>query len=710
MSGNHWLDWVILTVSIFNTMLLTWLGVTVWLHAERRSRGVLAGVVGLLVGALFFISHSALVSRPLFPFTAATDFWWHAGWGPVIVAPLAWYMIMLWYTGYWEARESALHRRHRVWLVAAVVLAVIMLLLLLAGNPLPDLEKSAAARMDEYAGGTGLNVPLLIFGYPLYIMLCIGLALDALLRPGPSARFMGDQARGRARPWLAAASLALMVVSFLVGFVLFWLFQQFILRQSLTVPVELVTRLAWYDLLIAALIGLAVLLLGQAIVSYEIFTGHSLPRRGLLRQWQNTIILAVDVSAVVAAILIFDLPAIYGLLLTVLMLTVFYALFGWRTFTEREQLTGKLRPFVTSQRLYDQLLDDQPGPAANAASPAFAALCGEVLEARQACLLPLGPLAPLAGPPLFYPAGDGRPLPDVNAISARFDSPQTLGAALDPAENRGFAWAVPLWSERGQIGLLLLGEKQDGGYYSQEEMEIARASGERLVDANASAEIARRLILLQRQRLAESQVLDRQTRRVLHDDVLPLLHSALLSLNSGEGRAATPAATEALTQAHREISNLLRDIPPASSPEVARLGLLGALRQALSGEFPGAFDSVDWQVSDPAKAAADALRPLPAQVMFYAAREAVRNAARYGRARPGAPLKLTLRLAWQDGLLLQIEDSGGSLETGAVEPSGSGHGLALHSTMMAVAGGTLTLESQPGAFTRVSLHLPPGAC
>ncbi|HEY9089435.1 MAG TPA: ATP-binding protein, partial [Anaerolineaceae bacterium] len=80
------------------------------------------------------------------------------------------------------------------------------------------------------------------------------------------------------------------------------------------------------------------------------------------------------------------------------------------------------------------------------------------------------------------------------------------------------------------------------------------------------------------------------------------------------------------------------------------------------------------------------------------------------RARPGAPLKLTLRLAWQDGLLLQIEDSGGSLETGAVEPSGSGHGLALHSTMMAVAGGTLTLESQPGAFTRVSLHLPPGAC
>jgi signal transduction histidine kinase len=285
-----------------------------------------------------------------------------------------------------------------------------------------------------------------------------------------------------------------------------------------------------------------------------------------------------------------------------------------------------------------------------------------------------------------------------------------LAIALDPRETAGFAWAVPLWSERGQIGLLLLGEKSDGGFYSQEEMEIARASGERLVDAAAGAEIARRLIVLQRERLAESQVLDRQTRRVLHDDVLPLLHTALLSLNRGGG-AATPEASQALTQAHREISNLLRDIPPSSSPEVARLGLLGALQQMVNGEFSGAFDRVEWQVDESSGAAAKGLRPLPAQVLYYAAREAVRNAARYGRQLHGAPLVLKIALAWQDGLLLQVQDNGGSYpSSGAAQTAGSGQGLALHSTMMAVVGGTLTLESQPGVMTRVSLFLPPGAC
>jgi hypothetical protein len=91
---------------------------------------------------------------------------------------------------------------------------------------------------------------------------------------------------------------------------------------------------------------------------------------------------------------------------------------------------------------------------------------------------------------------------------------------------------VPLWGERGLIGALLLGERRDGGLYSQEEIEIARAGGERLIDAQASAEMARRLMEIQRQRLAESQVIDRRTRRVLHDDVLPRLHTAMLLLQS----------------------------------------------------------------------------------------------------------------------------------------------------------------------------------
>ena len=38
--------------------------------------------------------------------------------------------------------------------------------------------------------------------------------------------------------------------------------------------------------------------------------------------------------------------------------------------------------------------------------------------------------------------------------------------------------------------------------------------------------------------------------------------------------------------------------------------------------------------------------------------------------------------------------------------AGNGQGVALHSMMMAVIGGTLTVESVPNAYTRVTLTLP----
>ena len=95
---------------------------------------------------------------------------------------------------------------------------------------------------------------------------------------------------------------------------------------------------------------------------------------------------------------------------------------------------------------------------------------------------------------------------------------------------------------------------------------------------------------------------------------------------------------------------------------------------------------------------------------MYAAREAIRNAARYGRnGNAGRPLHLAVSVCWRDGLEIAIEDDGVGL--GAAEPSGvgSGQGLALHTTMMAIVGGTLTAESVPGSYTRVSLALPQSA-
>jgi signal transduction histidine kinase len=165
-----------------------------------------------------------------------------------------------------------------------------------------------------------------------------------------------------------------------------------------------------------------------------------------------------------------------------------------------------------------------------------------------------------------------------------------------------------------------------------------------------------------------------------------------------------------------------------------------ALRKAVEEDFAGAFDSVEWQVDPAVTDALSDISPLSAEVVFYAAREAIRNAARYGRDNPARPLHLRVAVMWRGGLEILVEDDGVGLPLGAqAEPAsaptnghtsngatgstqppdespaplngsagGSGQGLALHSTMMAVVGGSLSTESVPGEYTRVVLSLPVG--
>jgi signal transduction histidine kinase len=520
---------------------------------------------------------------------------------------------------------------------------------------------------------------------------------------------MGDLARQRARPWLVAASLALLLSSLLVAGAVLWIVLQIRQFARSGVYTPLLVTVARLDLLIASLISLATLALGQAVVSYEVFAGKTLPRRGLRRYWRNAIILAAGFGLLVGWSLTYQLRAVYSLLLSTVLMTMFYALLSWRSYVERERYIAHLRPFVSSQRLYERLLSPSAPPELDATRP-FRALCGDVLGTRLAYLAAVGPLAPLAGPPLAYPFTAPTPLPPLAELIAQFSSPQAMCAPLDPSRYGGATWAVPLWSERGLIGLLLLGEKLDGGLYTQEEIEIARASGERLIDTQASAEMARRLMALQRQRLAQGQVLDRRARRALHDDVLPRLHAAMLALSGrktdDKGRnvegGEDPLAL--LGDVHRLISDLLRDMPTATAPQVARLGLVGALRQAVDEELAGAFDALNWYIEPGVEQKTRRIPSLTAEVLFYAAREAVRNAARHGRDETAArPLRLDVALNWREGLYILVEDNGAGIGTGATS---EGQGLALHSTMMAVVGGSLALESVPGVYTRVSLTLP----
>jgi signal transduction histidine kinase len=476
-----------------------------------------------------------------------------------------------------------------------------------------------------------------------------------------------------------------------------------------------------FDALISALLAIAIVLIGRAIVSYEIFTGKALPRGGLSRYWQRSLVLAGGYGALMGLSLslpgIREIDSVYRLLLATLLMTLFYALLGWRSYADRERSMADLRPFVASQRLYERMLRPAAPPEVDVAMP-FRALCEDVLGARVAYLAALGPLAPLVGPTALSGSAGAVSEQTIHALASRFSSPEVICVPLAGEHYAGAVWAVPLWSERGLIGVLLLGNKRDGGLYTQEEIEIARATGERLIDTRASAEMARRLMTLQRQRLAESQVVDRRTRRVLHDDVLPQLHTIILQIADCGLQSADSANLQStidnlqsqIADVHRQIANLLHAMPATAAPELARLGLIDALRQSIDGEFSSAFDGVSWHVEPAAAEAARAVPALTAEVVFYAAREAVRNAARYGRNGEAArALHLKVAVAWRDGLEMAIEDDGVGLGVATVATQGSGHGLGLHGTLMSVVGGTLTTESEPGVFTRISLALPAWA-
>lgn len=691
--------WAVITVSLTNTILLFWLGFMVLLNAERRTWGVWVIGAGLLTGGVFFVSHTVILALNPASLDGLMSLWWYLGLGAVVTLPFAWYTVILWYAGFWEGRDSALWRRHRIWYAVDVPLTAALWGLLLFANPFPTYAQ--ALRLEIVATPSILGIPLLVLLFPVVVVWSFGWSMDALRRPGPTRRMMGDIARRRAQPWLLATS----AIMLLVGGMVAWVMLRVVLNAGSTeyMRVDEIIRIANSDLAIAGLITAAVLCLGQAVARYEVFTGKTLPQQRFMRHWRDAVLLAFGFGGVMSATVILNLHPIYGVLIMALIVTLFYALFSRESYVERARYIEHLRPFVSSQRLYEHMTGGALPTGFDVSMPFFA-LCDEVLGARSAALVPVGAVAPLIGQPITFPA-DVKPPPLLDLLErgsplASVTTPQTMCVAVDAGVYGGASWAVPLWSERGLIGVLLLGEKRNGSLYTQEEIEIARTSGERLIDMQASAEMSRRLMAIQRERLAQNQVVDRRTRRTLHDDVLPRLHATMLTLPP-----EAVGVVEQLGEIHHQIADLLRELPTPAAPEVAQLGLIPALRRALEGELVGAFDRVTWQIEPGAEAEVNDIPLLTAEVLYYAAREAVRNAAVYGR-HPQRPLNLGIRIAARDGLVIAVEDNGVGVARTDGSPAGSGHGLALHSTMMAVVGGSLTVESAPDQFTRVLLTLP----
>jgi signal transduction histidine kinase len=191
--------------------------------------------------------------------------------------------------------------------------------------------------------------------------------------------------------------------------------------------------------------------------------------------------------------------------------------------------------------------------------------------------------------------------------------------------------------------------------------------------------------------------------RDLHDSIKQQIFSISVSAAGVQARwdsdpdgakAALADVRKSAQEAMVEMRAMLQQLAPAP---LEKVGLAQAVRDQCEalGYRSGAEVRCTMGELPP-----DAQFPPGAQeALFRIAQEALTNIARHARA---AHVSLELS-ANADGITLHIDDDGQGFDTQA---SVQGMGLANMRARAAAIGGTLTLESQPAAGTRLRLYVP----
>lgn len=282
-------------------------------------------------------------------------------------------------------------------------------------------------------------------------------------------------------------------------------------------------------------------------------------------------------------------------------------------------------------------------------------------------------------------------------------------------------WVLPIHDELGPVAKLYLGPRQDGAMFTDEDMELAHACGQRILDTMRDHEAMLAVSGLLRRRIVDVKLLDAQQRRVLHDEILPQMHLALLRLETlrpviaeDDQHVTTPRSAAALDEAvatisdaHRRLAAMMRATTPGAPHRLERDGMIHAIRTMIELDFRQAFDEVRWDVtSETARYIDDNVPPAIAELIFAAVQEALRNAARHGRGSDvHRHLSVTVRASCNPHLEVLVADDGiGIVSTSST--TGTGGGLLTHSALLAIAGGSLTVKSSPGEGVVLRILLP----
>ncbi|GCE16925.1 hypothetical protein [Dictyobacter kobayashii] len=662
------LQTVSLALSIFNLIAFLWLAFTVWLNGDRRSMIARVGVVGLGLAALFFFIHALLISGPLSKTTGgpiSTDFLWHLVWFPAVGVPYIWFVIGLYYASF---LNNKWRRRRPYLLVSSAVLGCSVLLILLFNQSTFTFKETLLllAYGKDIDGGLpgSLSLPLLVLPIFLaYVTFCVigpwftparvGRLLNALWRFGimrartRSLRrslvdaFWDDQidvgnldepilSWHLARPVLLLAALLMVCLTLSLGVLGVWSMINWVKVQetgaqpaiSFTDPNTIPANLIMLDIYATGCVALIVLLIGYSIVRHGILIERPLARRGFFEQWRGIVIVAATIALFISFLMLITHSSLGSLLLITIIATGTYALFTWSSYTAHDRYVSLLGPFLRSTSVRHWLNTDLQKTEQNMEA-LFFHLCKEVLEVRCARLVVLtGPVRRSFSYrwSIVDPAGNTDELGSsvVNEhILSDGHGPQTLRSDLHAYRIRVLlhglpviCWVLPIYDELGLVAKLYLGPRQDGGAFTNEDMDLAQACGQRILDTLRDHEAMLAVAGLLRRRVVDVKLLGAQQRRVLHDETLPMLHLALLRLETVRSlhhqdtesperfEQVLHEAIGSISSVHRQLASMMRAMSTGAPHRLERDGMMTAIHTMLEQDFQHAFDVVEWKVSE----------------------------------------------------------------------------------------------------------------
>jgi signal transduction histidine kinase len=786
----HLLQTLILALSIFNLVSFLWLAATVWLNGDRRTSIARLGVVGLGCSAFFFSIHALIIAGSLVQSAelVAQDFLWRLIWLPAISVPYIWFAIGLHYAALINANW---HKRRPFLLISSGVLGLLILLLLIVYRAtftfVGTLRMLAYGDLfeDRGDGPFSLSVWLPIL-FLFYVTFCaigpwftpgrIVRVVRAIWgyiatprpieRPAPSLRrtladaFWDDPTEVElleepvlswhlARPGLFLSAMLMVGLTTSLGILGIWSLADWFggqRRNTASLPVLTLStiplNLLVLDALATGAVALIILLIGYAIVRHGILIERPLARRGFFEQWRGIVIVATVVALFIALLVVFTHSNnLGGLLLVTSVATCVYALFTWSSYTAHDRYIALLVPFLRSTNTnVRHWLNTDLYRTERGLEDLFVHLCHDVLAVQCARL------AIVAGPvrrsfSYRWPAQAKEQLlnvipkmtlkrePDDEKGSVR-SSPSHVRLTVNGQPM--ICWVLPIYDELGLVAMLYLGPREDGGAFTDEDMDLAHACGQRILDTLRDHEAMQAVASLLRRRIVDVKLVGAQQRRILHDDILPQMHLALLRLETlrkyvrpGEatandacqklGDSAVPEmvldeAVGMISEAHRRLAAMMRATAPSAPHRLEHDGLMNAIHTMLAQDFQHAFDEVVWDVSEETASCIDEVTPPAiAELIFAAVQEALRNAARHARGSDvHRRLCLTLKAVCrreEPSLEVLVVDDGVGLLSASSATTGTGGGLLTHSALLAIAGGSLTVKSEPHQGVTVRIQL-----